>query len=730
MQDNYEIRKLPAAWFSMLFMVGMVVAYLFRINDPLFLFGLLSAFFLLWKWRKNHLSFSWTDKAVACILLYQILIAFFSINPVSGFFAAKPFVFSILFYFILRTSKCRFPRSESFLFVFCLIIALLCIIALITFLLFRSTCIYVGFSNLYDFRHLYKPLGYLSNVWGTLLIGFTGIVLIALHLDNQKKTHFYFYLFLLPLLLWNIVVSFSRGVYISAAVLLFLYLIFLTFSCIGRMQKNGIWIALLLSLFIFGFMHKQDVFKTLQFNKTLSQQRSIEKRVEAMSFSYELLKKEPLYGTGAGTYSQVINEYCYEDDNNSFSNFAPNGYTQLLVEQGFWGLILWGMFFIHVFIIVFRKRKDSSVAIVTGIILVAVLIREATFPVFLESGGFQLSIFTVLAVFQNTLPDKEVHKTPKYISYFPVVAFSIALLIFTYSIYYRMEEQNNKKALSAIEAGELKEAENYILKTCERIPYLINRSLVYKELYKSTQDTSFLNSAENCLQKAALKNPHDVMISYYQSSILREKGNKAQALCILMELTRKFPDKSLYQIAAFDILYQDGEHKQALPYLTQAIELSPDLLDSPYLEDILSKDSLLYISLKSKLLYNISSEKSGADPVFLAKSGKIFLSFGLEKEAKSYFEKAIDRLPNLVYPYYHLSRIELKQNNSEQSMIYLKQFLFLYSNILSKDMIDKTIHSGEIEKLLSNKKYFTDHSYTAKFQNWYHSSTSVNPFIP
>ncbi|MDR0507250.1 MAG: O-antigen ligase family protein, partial [Dysgonamonadaceae bacterium] len=719
----HDAHKLQAGWFDLLFIGGLVAIILFRVNEPMFLFGVLSALFLLWKWKKNPVPFTWVDKSIIVILIYQILNIFFSVEPLSGFFAIKTLVFSIIFYFLLRTGINRSPKIETFLFVFCFLIALLCCVALITFLLFRATCVYVEFTELYDFRYLYKPLGYLSNVWGTLLVGFTGIVLLALHLDNQKKTHFYFYLVLFSLLLWNIVVSFSRGVYISTAVLLVLYLVFLISSSISKMQKRGILIALLFPLLISGFINKQDVIKTLQFNKTLSQQRSIENRVENMSFSYELLKENPLTGTGAGTYSLVINEYRYEDDNNSFTNFAPNGYTQLLIEQGVLGFIFWGLLFVIVFITIFKKRKDSQVAIITGIIFVAVLMREATFPVLLESGGFQLLIFTVLAISQNMLSCKETHKTSKYIRYFPVTTLGIAILICTYSIHCTIDEDNNQKALYAMNTGKLEEAEKYISKTSERTPYLINRSLICKELYKNTQDTSFLNKAENYLRKAALKNPYDMMINFYQAFILREKGEKKQALAILTELTQKFSNKSLYRLAVFDILYQDGEPERAIPHLAQAVELSPDLLSSSYLQDILMKDKLLSESLKNDLLHTALIEKTVSDPVLLAKSAKILLSFGFEKEAKSYLEKAIKQLPNLIYPYYYLCMIETKQHNSEQSMIYLKKFVFLYSSILSKDIIDKTVNSGEIAKLLSNRRYFTDNSYMAKFQTWYRSST-------
>jgi O-antigen ligase len=721
--QNHDSYTLPAGWFDLLFMLGMIAVCLFKIHDPLFLFGVLSALFLLWKWRKNPLRFSWIDKAMTGILLYQILHIFFSVEPVSGVLTTKTLVFSAVFYFLLRTGINTLPRIERFLLVCCIFIALLCTVALITFLLFRSTCAYVEFSGLYDFRHLYKPLGYLSNVWGSLLIGFTGIVLLSLHTAvRQNRTKFIFILITLSLLLWNMVVSFSRGVYLSFAFLLLLYLFFLIFVRYNRKRKTYILIALIVPVLAAGFIQKDDVIKTLQFNKSLSQQRSISSRIKTMSFSYELFRKSPVTGYGSGTYPQVINEYRYEDDHNDFTNFAPNGYTQLLIEQGILGFSLWGILFVAILVMIFKRRKDTPAAIITLSVLVALLIREATFPVFLESGGFQLLFFTMLAVFQNTLSSVEIRISTKYTRYFPVTISGIAVLFCACSIYHMTEEQNNRKALSAIKAGDPEMAEKYVNKTLGRTPCLINRSIIYRKLYAKTKDFLYLNKAEECLNKAALKNPYDTMITYYRASVMREKKENEAALRILTELVEKFPNKSLYQWEMFDLLYNSNQQENSLKYLLQAVKLSPGLLDRSHLKNILSKDTVMNNSLKNDLLHDVLIETSADDPVHLAKKGKICYVSGYEKEAGQHLQKAILLLPNLIFPHYYLYKIETNQNNSHTGFIYLKQFVFLSSGIISEEMIGKTIHSGEIEKLFIAKEDFTDNSYAVKFQAWYHSS--------
>jgi tetratricopeptide (TPR) repeat protein len=302
------------------------------------------------------------------------------------------------------------------------------------------------------------------------------------------------------------------------------------------------------------------------------------------------------------------------------------------------------------------------------------------------------------------------------------------VLICSYSIYYAINEQNNQQALSAIRTGELEKAKKYIAKTTERTPYLINRSIVEMALYKETKNVLYLDNSENQLKEAAIKSPGDNMIKYYIAIIHLEKGDTVTALHILKELTDKFPNKCLYQFETFDILYKNGQLESSLSHLVQAVKLSPSLLDNPYLEKILSKDIIMNEALKNTLLQDTLKWKLINDPVFLAKGGKLLLSLGYEHAAKQSLEKSIQLLPNLIFPYFYLSQIETNQKNPTQRLIYLKQFVFLFSRIFNKDFINKAVHSDEFEKSFINKQSI-DNSYPMKFHTWYHSSIISNYFF-
>ena len=86
------------------------------------------------------------------------------------------------------------------------------------------------------------------------------------------------------------------------------------------------------------FSLQGDCNKTLSLNSTISQQRSIEARVDSSQKSVQLLEDNVL-GYGAGTYS-LVNSERFEDSDIPFTSFAPNCIAQLFVEKGVIGTIV------------------------------------------------------------------------------------------------------------------------------------------------------------------------------------------------------------------------------------------------------------------------------------------------------------------------------------------------------------------------------------------------------
>jgi tetratricopeptide (TPR) repeat protein len=722
--------RLPAYWLDLVVGVFMFLVAVCKVNDPVFLFGILPAIFPVWKCSKHPVKISWLDVGILLVWLYYLAMIFLSCEMLRSFLAFRRITFGVVYYFILRICFDDARKIKSLLWADTLIIGLLCIVATVSFFLFKGASEYVGFTNLYDFRHLYKPLGYLSNIWGSLLIGFLGMSVLSMIFLRDNKAKLVVLSVVFILILFGLVVSFSRGVYISCALLLLSLSVYLIFSKMPAVKKGVICVAVLLPLIFFGVLYGNDVGKTFRFNETLSQQRSISGRVEAMQATGELFKESPLFGAGAGTYSLVINDYRYEDDKNEFTNFAPNAYVQLLTEQGTVGLLIWSFPAFIFFLTAFRNRKKSVVPVAVAVFVAVILIREATFPVFLDTAGFQLSVFTLLAFFQHTPANqlRQPNIAPSCVRCLFVFLLAMAVLSGIVSCFNLMQERHNREALSALKNGDPEAAKNYLEKTTDRIPYLFNKSAVYLTLYKQGKERFYLDKAKNELRKAILKNPHDAMLQYAMAHIYQEEGNRDSALYVIVNLTERFPNKSLYRLAAFKMLYQSGQSETAIPHLMQTIKLSPAILDSPYWEELKKTDSEFIQSVADSLMMDISdfmTKKASSDPILLAGYGKILLSLGRAQEAKQLLEQAIALLPNLMYPRYYLSKIEINKKNEKRGLMYLKQYVFLSLGVPSKKLIAQAVKSDEIDQRVANRD-FVGNNYKTKFESWYRSS----PILP
>ena len=79
----------------------------------------------------------------------------------------------------------------------------------------------MGFSSLYDFRFLYKPLGVPNNEWSSLQWLFGGII-TAVYIYSENKIIKGIALLSGAIILCLALVSFSRGIYLAGIVFIIL----------------------------------------------------------------------------------------------------------------------------------------------------------------------------------------------------------------------------------------------------------------------------------------------------------------------------------------------------------------------------------------------------------------------------------------------------------------------------------------------------------------------------
>lgn len=690
-------------------------------NDYLFIAGSLLALLLSYRIHGRYVRLSIVDICILALWIYLLIGHFISINFIKSFWEFKVFTNTILFYFLLRFRYQQNFNIRKLLLSFCILAGILYLISTTSFFIFSEQIHQTGFDNLYDFRFKYRPLGIFPNVWSTLLIAFQGIIVSSMYYYRDNKRILGILILILTLNIFGIIVSFSRGIYLSFIFLIISYLFFLVKAKI----KIIFLLLAIIPLIFFVTPYHSDIIKTIQFNKTLSQQRSISGRLDAIKHTRGVIREAPLTGVGAGNFCLAINEFRYEDDNNDFTSFAPNSFTQIITEQGIIGILLWTILIATLLIqfIVFRNSIVLNGIIFTS--LLAMLIRELTFPAFLNNSGVMLIGFILIALFQNS--NLVYSFSIKVSRYFILSLILVFISIIFISVKHSQNEKNNNLFIQAFHAGKFNLAENYINKTSESVPYLFNRSVLNHTLFRQTNDTLYLKKMKQNLIQAFSKNHRDNMLKYHLGLALIEERQVDSALHIFNELTTRFPNNTLYNVSYFENLYNAGEKNKAEKYLIKAIELFPGIINSELWTNIEKNDSIYIKKITNRLLSDISSKENSelkTNPITLAKIGKILFLLGKNASSEKYLKKVVRILPNLIMPWYHLGQIEAAKGNTEQANQYYINSLSLMGNYRDIEFIKSIIHSGKTH-LYINKNISLYLNYSSKFHNWYQSTPLI-----
>lgn len=696
-----------------------VIVTVCAMNDPYFLKGWIILALLWFSGNKNTIHLSWIDKGIIALWGYDLISLFTTMNGNVSLLAIIPITLAVFYYFVLRVGFQNRTKFKKLFYFLSLFVGILSWFGLVAFGVFVSSIREVGWQNLYDFRFLYRPLGNIANVWGTSLIVFFIIVYITLILyRKQKKNVIILWGCLFPVI-FGLVTMFSRGVYVAFFMLLLL--------CIGmglrakvKVQKKvGMMVGLCCCILLPVFFYPQEVARTLKMTETVSQKRSIEGRIERSLAVGNMIGEAPLTGAGIGNYTLIANAERYENDLISYTNFAPNMFVQLLAEKGIIGFVLWGLFAMFLIYFVCRHRRNRWILFLGGCFFV-LLIREATFPVFLDTLGVMILGITLLAFGQNVVRQERCAWKLSSITYRYVLIGCVLLFggVFVNLMMYYKDERCNIVFLEAAENKEYDKALEMIEETSDRTPYLINRSLIYSLLgnWKKAEEYTIL---------AIKKNPRDIQLLYNLARIYKQRGEMNLSQNILEHLTRMFQNNFLYQWGMFDFYYDQGKRVEAISYLVRVIELYPRMMDSSCWENLLERDYEMTFAVQMQLKECVNEAPS--EPIMLANYAKIALALQDTVQAEKLYRKVVDILPNLIYPWYYLGVIEWNRGNVGEATKYLRCFMRLaYGPFFSLEKMDEYITSGKVFAQVNNRSFFSTR-YLNKFIVWYRSNTIEFP---
>ena len=207
-------QQVPARWgVRMVAVLAAValVAELFRMNDPWLLLPL--SLCVAVSVLRLHFRFSAVDIAVLAVCLYDV--AAWMLNLVAGMYTARISLTGLCVYLLLREASCRAESISLFLKLSAGIAGIALAITLASFSIWTRAVHGAGFTDVYPFRFLFRPFGYITNAWASVWLPVLGMLAMGIYrIDRWRKVFGICWV----LASVTMLLSFSRGAFVSWAV--------------------------------------------------------------------------------------------------------------------------------------------------------------------------------------------------------------------------------------------------------------------------------------------------------------------------------------------------------------------------------------------------------------------------------------------------------------------------------------------------------------------------------
>lgn len=282
------------------------------------------------------------------------------------------------------------------------IVSATCVLCCLFYIAHQTALTELGFSDMTDFKTSYRPLFMFCNNFATLILCFLPIILImVVNADNKKLRIWYTANF--ALCIFCLTTTYSRGIYLSI-IILFILLIG-SLLIFNKLPLKKVLVCILTAtLFSVALSTanpaiRESVATTFSFNKTESQKRSFDSRVDKLSkYGAEF----SIFGCGSGNF-KILNLRKLTDYDTLISGSSTNSFLQLYIERGMFGMV----FFVVMagfYLLKIRKKffAGNITAIVSTCGLAAVAVREVTFGSFTNVCGIVLMCFAMICLTLNT----------------------------------------------------------------------------------------------------------------------------------------------------------------------------------------------------------------------------------------------------------------------------------------------------------------------------------------
>lgn len=622
-------------------LIGLVIVFLFRIEDPYHFALLFSTFFMAIVRPFPFKQWTRIDICLGLITVYDLASCPYAEYSAPAIRHASVSLHCFVAYLISRRLFTSARAGQILLQGSCLPVGAALFLAGCSFFIFRQSVWTAGFQDTYHLRFLFRPLGYITNVWAEILLVLLGWVCLIRRCSN---------LFVFAVT-GAILLSFSRGAYIAWGA----YLIVWMLSVTPAREKWRLPAIGLIAVVLTGIFFQREMKTTLQMNRTVSQQRSTEGRITATQAGWNAFVRRPIQGYGNGNYAHAADRWLNQDSTMPYTSFAPNILIRLLTEKGIAGSLL----FLILAVAVVRsllKHPERQENRIIGCTFVAITVKEMTQATLFDTPFALLMLYIMLAYLQKeeTCGEEEQPRPLWANSQLTIPVVLSALYLVQLQFDLRRKENNRylQESGEVWKEGKYTEAIRRTERTEKQTSGLINRGMIYMQYYRTTKKNEYLQKASEAFREAHRKHPDDVEVRYLSMRLYTHARMPERALPVARELATNYPKHSLYLAALSDVLYQQNQKEAALQPLTEAIRYTPRLLTGQRIRELKRHDRKFYDALLQQLCALTPAD--GDSPADYARYGYIARWCGNRALSDKYLRIAVERLPNLATPWHLL----------------------------------------------------------------------------
>lgn len=578
------------------------------------------------------------------------------------------------------------------------------IIGLVSFVVFYTSVHDAGFDNVYPFRFLFRPLGYLVNVWAFVCLALSALTFIAGMRDDKLRWVFFVLSFFCSAM---VLLTFSRGAYIAwgLGVLVFA-------SILVGMRRKLVFIAAcaLLSMAVWTIL-PQEFVTTCSMDKTASQKMSMESRMDSTTEAIDAVRGHAWFGSGS--YAMVMDKALSQDSTRSYTSYAPNTLVLVLVEQGLFGIMLYLVLFFAIVVRCLRRRREATI-VLAGSALFVVSVKDMTMSVMLSDGLSSVLVYMLLALLHDGSEYRRPQSGANKFAHRVIVVAGCACVLFSIANTLRVSHlaRLNDDAISLAKRGEWAKSLEAFDALPQQLPFLINKATVAMLAPDGALSDECVCDARRAIAMAQDKSPDDVFLQYVSAKLSLRARCDDEAEAMFHSLVAEYPRNAVYLYSFAEFLNNSGRASAAAAYMERAVMLMPRLAGTKLAEELMHAVPSMRDDLSAKLR---SAVLHGASPDMMARFG--YMAFVLRQYgyAESLLLAAVSEHPSYSSPYLVLAKLYECCGDASKAAECLSKYRLLTVGAFSNADVPQSAMSAEKQSVAG--LLYGD--YSMKYQSWY-----------